>query len=69
MELQKKPYQLQRSEESRGLTGVFLSLEKPQEVLATRVLENVEDGTSRNEPAMALLLRNLRMSLHAHPTS
>jgi hypothetical protein len=27
-----------------GLTEVFLSLEKPQEVLATRVSENVEDG-------------------------
>ena len=38
----KKPYQLQRSEESMG---AFLSLGKPQEVLATRVLENVEDGT------------------------
>jgi hypothetical protein len=38
----KKPYQLQRSEESMG---AFLSLGKPQEVLAAGVLEDVEDGT------------------------
>ena len=68
-----KNCRISRSELKRvwGLTGVFLSLEKLQEVLAARVSVDVEDGIERKktEPAMTPLLRSLTTSLHAHPTS
>jgi len=52
-----------------GPTEMFLSPEKPQEALATKVSEKVEDGMRKHEPAMAPLLRNLMIPLRAHPTS
>ena len=44
MELQKRRISCSEAKRVWMLTEMFLSLEKPQEVLATRVSENVEDG-------------------------
>ena len=52
----------------KGLTEVFLCLEKLQAVLSSRGSKNSKDESDGNVHAMTLILRNLIVCLGAYPT-